>query len=249
MTRVQGMSQSSSWRCVAPASVLLHAVLPAQPSSIRHNVCWRRWVASLCGLPAGCTVGWLQCCLVLVMLGGGSTVASDTERAASRLNGTAVTSCVRRSNPTRWGWWSSLRRTRTARCSSTASPWTTSTSGRAVRAPPLRTQLCQPFAGSGDTRVSARAEDTIITWSDPEIGTDIALSFQEAVGCNHIWCARLPLAAVRCTPRPAVQRLSRVGRGAGSTCSRCSRSSSAPRLVRARLLPAALALRRVRGRA
>lgn len=31
------------------------------------------------------------------------------------------------------------------------------------------------------------AEDTIITWSDPEIGTDIALSFQEAVGCNHIW--------------------------------------------------------------
>ncbi|KAK9823072.1 hypothetical protein WJX81_007297 [Elliptochloris bilobata] len=32
-----------------------------------------------------------------------------------------------------------------------------------------------------------QGEDTIITWSDPEIGTDIALSFQEAVGCNHIW--------------------------------------------------------------
>jgi hypothetical protein len=33
------------------------------------------------------------------------------------------------------------------------------------------------------------AEDTIITWSDPELGTDIALSFQEAVGCSYIWCA------------------------------------------------------------
>ena len=29
--------------------------------------------------------------------------------------------------------------------------------------------------------------DTIITWSDPDINTDIALSFQEAVGCNYIW--------------------------------------------------------------
>ena len=29
--------------------------------------------------------------------------------------------------------------------------------------------------------------DTIITWTDPDINTDIALSFQEAEGCNHIW--------------------------------------------------------------
>ena len=29
--------------------------------------------------------------------------------------------------------------------------------------------------------------DTIITWTDPDINTDIALSFQEAVGCNYIW--------------------------------------------------------------
>jgi protein phosphatase-4 regulatory subunit 3 len=29
--------------------------------------------------------------------------------------------------------------------------------------------------------------DTIITWTDPDICTDIALSFQEAVGCNYIW--------------------------------------------------------------
>ena len=29
--------------------------------------------------------------------------------------------------------------------------------------------------------------DTIITWTDPGIHTDIALSFQEAMGCNYIW--------------------------------------------------------------
>ncbi|CAL8462717.1 g2250 [Coccomyxa elongata] len=32
-----------------------------------------------------------------------------------------------------------------------------------------------------------QGDDTIITWSDPEIGTDIALSFQESVGCSFIW--------------------------------------------------------------
>ncbi|CAL5223154.1 g5623 [Coccomyxa viridis] len=32
-----------------------------------------------------------------------------------------------------------------------------------------------------------QGDDTIITWSDPEIGTDIALSFQESVGCSLIW--------------------------------------------------------------
>jgi protein phosphatase 4 regulatory subunit 3 len=32
-----------------------------------------------------------------------------------------------------------------------------------------------------------RAEDTIITWTDTELGTDIALSFQEAAGCNYVW--------------------------------------------------------------
>lgn len=38
----------------------------------------------------------------------------------------------------------------------------------------------------------ACADDTIITWSDPELGTDIALSFQEAVGCSYIWCGPDP---------------------------------------------------------
>uniref|UniRef100_A0A061R721 Protein phosphatase 4 regulatory subunit 3 n=1 Tax=Tetraselmis sp. GSL018 TaxID=582737 RepID=A0A061R721_9CHLO len=32
-----------------------------------------------------------------------------------------------------------------------------------------------------------QGDDTIITWSDPEIGTEIALSFQEAQGCSHVW--------------------------------------------------------------
>ena len=41
------------------------------------------------------------------------------------------------------------------------------------------------FAGLKDS--AAHADDTIITWSDPEIGTDIALSFQESVGCSLIW--------------------------------------------------------------
>lgn len=33
------------------------------------------------------------------------------------------------------------------------------------------------------------ADETIITWTDPDIGTDVALSFQEGQGCNAIWYA------------------------------------------------------------
>lgn len=33
----------------------------------------------------------------------------------------------------------------------------------------------------------AFVDETIITWSDAEIGTDIALSFQEAGGCDTVW--------------------------------------------------------------
>jgi protein phosphatase-4 regulatory subunit 3 len=32
-----------------------------------------------------------------------------------------------------------------------------------------------------------RQEDTIISWTDPEVATDLALSFQETVGCSFIW--------------------------------------------------------------
>ena len=35
------------------------------------------------------------------------------------------------------------------------------------------------------------ADETIITWSDAEIGTDVALSFQEAGGCDTVWYASL----------------------------------------------------------
>ena len=29
--------------------------------------------------------------------------------------------------------------------------------------------------------------DTIISWTDPEVATDLALSFQETMGCTFIW--------------------------------------------------------------
>ncbi|KAH7621274.1 hypothetical protein Ndes2526B_g03615 [Nannochloris sp. 'desiccata'] len=32
-----------------------------------------------------------------------------------------------------------------------------------------------------------QGEDTIITWTDNALGTDIALSFQESSGCNRVW--------------------------------------------------------------
>ncbi|GIL44731.1 hypothetical protein Vafri_2247 [Volvox africanus] len=35
--------------------------------------------------------------------------------------------------------------------------------------------------------IYSRSESTIITWHDAEISTDVAISFQEQVGCDHIW--------------------------------------------------------------
>uniref|UniRef100_A0A0E0MVS8 Serine/threonine-protein phosphatase 4 regulatory subunit 3-like central domain-containing protein n=1 Tax=Oryza rufipogon TaxID=4529 RepID=A0A0E0MVS8_ORYRU len=32
-----------------------------------------------------------------------------------------------------------------------------------------------------------KQEDTIISWRDPEVATELALSFQEAAGCSYIW--------------------------------------------------------------
>ena len=34
---------------------------------------------------------------------------------------------------------------------------------------------------------SRQEDDTIISWPDAELGADIALSFQEGVGCSFIW--------------------------------------------------------------
>ncbi|XP_078443454.1 binding protein isoform X2 [Wolffia australiana] len=39
---------------------------------------------------------------------------------------------------------------------------------------------------SGDD-IYRRQEDTIISWRDPDLATDCALSFQEATGCSYIW--------------------------------------------------------------
>jgi protein phosphatase-4 regulatory subunit 3 len=45
---------------------------------------------------------------------------------------------------------------------------------------PLAQSTCRP-------PVFVLADETIITWTDPDIGTDVALSFQEAQGCSAIW--------------------------------------------------------------
>lgn len=50
---------------------------------------------------------------------------------------------------------------------------------------PSRTLLVHKI--SRDDIYHRQGEDTIISWSDPEVNTDIALSFQEAHGCNSIW--------------------------------------------------------------
>ncbi|KIY96623.1 putative Serine/threonine-protein phosphatase 4 regulatory subunit 3 [Monoraphidium neglectum] len=38
-----------------------------------------------------------------------------------------------------------------------------------------------------DDDIYHRQDDTIITWTDVDVGTDVALSFQEANGCHAIW--------------------------------------------------------------
>ena len=46
--------------------------------------------------------------------------------------------------------------------------------------------LVHPIAPDADF-YSRQEDETIITWMDREFGTDIALSFQEGMGCNFIW--------------------------------------------------------------
>ena len=67
---------------------------------------------------------------------------------------------------------------------------------------PLLHQVCSNQASSlpvmracvwGSTLIAcsltlvACAEDTIITWTDSDIGVDVALSFQEVGGCTSVW--------------------------------------------------------------
>ena len=46
--------------------------------------------------------------------------------------------------------------------------------------------LVHPISPDADF-YSRQEDETIITWMDREFGTDIALSFQEGMGCNFIW--------------------------------------------------------------
>lgn len=54
-----------------------------------------------------------------------------------------------------------------------------------------------------------QSDDTIITWTDAEIGTDIALSFAEVVGCNYIWeqIQRVQDNSIRQPDSPGRQRI------------------------------------------
>ena len=89
---------------------------------------------------------------------------------------------------------------------------------------PVYSQLCWcllctfPSQFSLDTlrNSAAHADDTIITWSDPEIGTDIALSFQESVGCSLIWYG------------PALSRLKRLHITCGAVSAEMSLCSMPP---------------------
>jgi protein phosphatase-4 regulatory subunit 3 len=38
-----------------------------------------------------------------------------------------------------------------------------------------------------DQQPFLNAEMTIINWHDPDVNTDVAISFQEQNGCEHIW--------------------------------------------------------------
>eukprot|EP00951_Prasinocladus_malaysianus_P048116 scaffold654820_cov59-Prasinocladus_malaysianus.AAC.1 len=82
------------------------------------------------------------------------------------------------SNRTLWDWLSSLKKT-LAPCLSIAFQEMTYINGRVVSA------ASEPSAAPHIETLSFNRNDTIITWSDPEVGTDIALSFQEAQGCNY----------------------------------------------------------------
>ncbi|KAJ7531832.1 hypothetical protein O6H91_14G061000 [Diphasiastrum complanatum] len=65
-----------------------------------------------------------------------------------------------------------------------------------------------------------RQEDTIISWTDSEVATDLALSFQEAMGCSYIWdqiCSVQrsvqfpPVGATENGPRPMTDELEHTG--------------------------------------
>lgn len=94
------------------------------------------------------------------------------------------------SNPTPWACSFSRKRAR-KHCSCTKlGPRTRCTSGQRVR------YCCFPLAAFVQSQQlptppscpsTSPAESTIITWHDFELNSDVAISFQEQVGCEHIW--------------------------------------------------------------
>jgi protein phosphatase-4 regulatory subunit 3 len=62
---------------------------------------------------------------------------------------------------------------------------------------------------SRDDIYQRQGADTIISWLDPEIGTDIAISFQEAIGCNYIWGQIQSVQEEYCSSKGEVARATR----------------------------------------
>ncbi len=64
----------------------------------------------------------------------------------------------------------------------------TSTNVKEVMYGAASSHICFDSTAAAFRRVAfACADETIITWSDAEIGTDVALSFQESGGCDAVW--------------------------------------------------------------
>lgn len=52
--------------------------------------------------------------------------------------------------------------------------------------------LASPSRPRSHGRVLIKAADTLIVWTEPQTGIDMALSFQEAEGCATIWFVMSP---------------------------------------------------------
>lgn len=52
-----------------------------------------------------------------------------------------------------------------------------------------------------------RADDTIITWPEPALHTDVALSFQEAFTCSQVWAEIQRVQEAGLSPRSQTARM------------------------------------------
>jgi hypothetical protein len=96
--------------------------------------------------------------------------------------------CLSCSNPTQLALSSSLRNRTHGLCSFTRFRHKISTNVKEVMHGAASSHRCFNGTAAAFRFVAlAFADETIITWSDAEIGTDVALSFQEAGGCDAVW--------------------------------------------------------------